>query len=95
MKKDLLYKNFVIFISILVLLMFAFLVFLPHTHNCFDSDCDYCAIVDSIEDFFIAVLICAIVYKVNKFALTFLFFNSAYLFCRDVTLVGLKVKLLD
>ena len=81
-------------LCVILILAYAFIVFLPHSHGgvC-DSDCITCALIEKAEDALIAFLCCAAIFQMLD--RDYLAPGDYYskLSVKEATPVGLKVKL--
>ena len=80
---------------VLMLVIYAVIGFLPHDHDCIETDCVICEIIDFTRNILLVFLLLTIIHNVPK-----VFFILPVSYVRIIpycsrTPVGLKVKLLD
>ena len=85
----------VAFILILLILIYNLAVFLPHTHDCFDSECTACSVIALSRDTFGTVILRAALICSLWLLLIIEESGQKIVSVREGTLVGLKVKLSD
>lgn len=88
-------KMLIAAMCVILILAYAFIVFLPHSHDSHDSDCTVCAMIESSKDVLVALAVCAAVWQILQLGYTMPNVSRDALFSRDTTPVGLKVKLSD
>ena len=88
-------KGALAILCILVILAYASIVFLPHTHERAGVDCSICAIIETSRNLLLGVALSAALCQLPYFP--FVIPNKHFYIksVRDGTPVGLKVKLSD
>ena len=71
----------------------AFILFLPHTHECVEAECVACALIESSRDMILTAASAAILHQAARMLALLLVSCSDITSTRDATPVGLKVKL--
>ena len=88
-------KGALAILCVLVILAYASIVFLPHTHECAGVDCSVCAIIETSRNLLLGAALSAALCQLPCFPLvipnTHFYIESV----RDSTPVALKVKLSD
>ena len=80
---------------VVLVLAYAFIVFLPHTHECMETDCAVCAMIEESCNLLVAIVLSATVFQMAKYGVFVHYIHTHILSIRDGTPVGLKVKLSD
>ena len=89
------WKSIVAFLCILIIIAYTSIVFLPHAHDCVDSNCAACALIEASRNTIIGLILAN---TVNQFANIVFAILSSYksmILGNDGTPVALKVKLSD
>lgn len=88
-------KQLIAVLCIFLILLYASITFIPHSHECPDSKCAVCSLVESSHDVLGCMALACAIILLSK--LYFIIVNTHHhLFSgRDGTPVGLKVKLSD
>ena len=87
------WKRIIAAICILSVAVCASIAFIPHSHECVDSECYACTLIENSRNtLLVATVICAIA-LLNIFDFIIANMHAQILSYRDATLVGLKVKL--
>ena len=94
-KQNKAWKKILALVCVMLLLSFVCVAFLPHSHQCIDSDCTVCAFIETSCNLLIGVLLLGVVYQLA--CLEFVISNTKVyvISTREGTPVGLKVKLSD
>lgn len=88
------WKSILAFLCIAFLLAYIFATFFPHAHHYQDHDCALCAVLQSSQEIWITLSLCAFLsLAAIEFKLTHP--RERLFVLRETTLVGLKVKLSD
>ncbi len=89
------WKKLLAILCLVLIFSYTSTVFLPHSHECIDTDCAICALLDTSRCVLIGITLCVVAGTLP--ALGFSIRNSyAYILEeRDATPVGLKVKISD
>lgn len=89
------WKMIIAGVCVVLILAYAFIVFLPHAHGSCGTGCTVCALMESSKDMLIAFAGCAVVWKIinRENILSGICRDTVPM--RDTTPVGLKVKFSD
>ena len=82
-------------LTIVLILAYAFIAFLPHFHECVEVDCFGCAMIKLSGNMLIGIALSATFYQLTKISVALLDTCSDIFSVRDGTPVGRKVKLSD
>ena len=96
MKRD--YKRLKIALSIIiivVLVAYTFTSYMPHIHECVDSDCAICNMVDSRNDILMSAALLSMAQLLPLLTVILSLSHERILSLYESTPVGLKVKLSD
>ena len=88
-------KKATVLLCILFLLLYISVAFFPHAHESRDADCALCALLQSSRDILYALALCALLYHFCGQSARTLVAHHRVQQIRDITPVGLKVKLSD
>ncbi len=88
-------KKVLVALCVILIMAYAFIVFLPHSHEFCDMDCTVCAMIESFKEILVSLLACAVVWQFLHFRHVITNVSLDAVFSRDTTPVGLKVKLSD
>ena len=94
MKKHLM-KNAVALFCIMLILLYASAVFLPHDHNGCDSECVACAVIETSKKILTCLIICVLLTNIGLFDKLFLAIGIDKIILIKNTPVKLRVKLSD
>ena len=86
-------KKILALLCVFLILAYALVVFLPHTHCCCDISCAACNVIESCQKILYNILLFAVIYPILKFIYFIERICYRILSVRDQTPVGLKVKL--
>lgn len=92
MKKHLM-KNAVALFCIMLILLYASAVFLPHDHNGCDSECVACAVIETSKKILTCLIICVLLTNIGLFDKLFLAVDIDKTIPIKNTPVKLRVKL--
>lgn len=82
-------------LCVILILAYAFIVFLPHSHDSFDADCNVCSIIEFSKKALVALAVCVAAWQILWLEYVIPNISRDALFAREKTPVGLKVKLSD
>ena len=85
----------IVAICIILILVHAFMVFLPHRHGSCDIDCIVCALKETFGEIFAFLTFCSFVNYIIQQCNVISDSHENALPIADITPVGLRVKLLD
>ncbi len=88
-------KRICAFCCLILIIAYASVVFLPHNHGCPETDCTACAIIKISSEFLLGILFVSGVFRLIKCVLCKNNIHFIIPFLREITPVGLKVKLSD
>ena len=88
-------KMLIVTLCVILILAYAFIMFLPHFHECIGFDCAICNLIRSSRNILIGTALSASFFRLTKFTFVILNTQPDALSYRDATPVGLKVKLSD
>ena len=80
-------------LTLVLIFSCAFILFLPHTHKCVETECVACALIESSRDTMLTATSAAILHQAARMLAFLLVSYSDITSIRDATPVGLKVKL--
>lgn len=86
-------KSVIALFCILLILLYASAVFLPHDHNGCESECVVCAVIETSKKMFACFLICVLLMNVDLFEKQFLSVEIDKTLLIKNTPVKLRVKL--
>ena len=89
------WKNIVALLCILIIVVYASIVFLPHVHDCVGPDCTVCALIETSRNTLTGLALIAVVYQSPKIVFTILNSYKSIPSGNQGTPVALKVKLSD
>ena len=89
------WKNIVVLLCILIIVVYTSIVFLPHVHDCVDPDCTVCALIETSRNTLIGLALLAVVYQLPNIVFTISSSYKSILSGNKGTPVALKVKLSD
>ena len=89
------WKSIVAFLCILIIIAYTSIVFLPHAHDCVDSNCTACALIEASRNTIIGLILAATVNQIASIVLAILSSYKSMILGNDGTPVALKVKLSD
>jgi len=92
MKKHLLNRIVALF-CVMLILLYASAVFLPHDHNGCDSECVVCTVIETSKKWFACLLICVLLTNISLFEKLFLAVEIDKILLIKNTPVKLRVKL--
>ena len=89
------WKRFAAVLCTVIFISYAFVIFIPHTHECVGMDCSVCALAETSRNILIGIALTGATRQLANTALVGP--NASYFpFCgNNETLVALKVKLSD
>ena len=90
------HKNFatILFVIVSVLLVaYAFAAYLPHGHECIETDCAICNLIDTYRDILSCTTLWFSVLLLSTFIFVFFATHLPIMSFSEGTPVGLKVKL--
>ena len=90
------YKNLkiaLLLIVIVVFLAYAFIAYMPHGHECFDSDCLICNMVDCENDLLLNASMLSFIQSLPLFLFILHLVHERIVSSDENTPVALKVKL--
>ena len=85
-------RQFVALLCVLLILIYAFVVFRPHTNECIDTNCTLCNLIETLRGVLIALLY-TFFYHCFSVGGTIFDIGSRCSLINITTPVGLKVKL--
>ena len=89
------WKNIVVILCILIIVVYTSIVFLPHIHDCVGSDCTVCALIETSRNSLIGLALIAVVYQFANIVFTVSCSYKSIPSGNKGTPVALKVKLSD
>ena len=89
------WKNIVVILCILIIVVYTSIVFLPHAHDCVGSDCTVCALIETSRNTLIGLALLAVVYQLPNIVFTISSSYKSIPSGNQGTPVALKVKLSD
>ncbi len=87
------WKSLIAFLCILIIIAYASIVFLPHTHDGIGSDCTVCALIGNLRNTMIGLVLAATAHRLANIVSAILSTNKSIPSGNSGTLVALKVKL--
>ena len=89
------YRAIAIILAVILILTYALIVFMPHSHECVELNCAVCDTIKSVQKLLIGTMLVISLCTIPK--ILFITTNAyiASIKARDCTPVGLKVKLSD
>ena len=89
------WKNIVVILCIIIIIAYTSIVFLPHIHDCVDSDCTVCALIETSRNTMIGLALAATVHQSANILFTISCSYKSIPSGNNGTPVALKVKLSD
>ena len=89
------WKNIVVLLCILIIVVYTSIVFLPHVHDCVDPDCTVCALIETSRNTLIGLALIAAVYQFANIVFTISSSYKSIPSGNQGTPVALQVKLSD
>ena len=89
------WKNIVALLCILIIVVYASIVFLPHVHDCVGPDCTVCTLIETSRNSLIGLALIAVVYQFANIVFTISSSYKSIPSGNQGTPVALKVKLSD
>ena len=89
-------KNLIKTLSIMIMILlvsYAFIAYLPHNHECLESDCAVCNMADFSREFLIGIALLTIALILQGILFTLPTTHERIVLFSEGTPVGLKVKL--
>lgn len=89
------WKSIIVFLCIFIIIAYTSITFLPHAHDCAGLDCAVCALIETLRNTMIGLVLAATVHQLANIIVLIL---STYRFIPlgdSGTPVALKVKLSD
>ena len=88
-------KRIIAVLSVMLFLAYAFVAFVPHAHDCVDSHCAICSMLEASRNVLLGLSLVIGAYQIinNRWGYTYAYADRSS--NRDGTPVGLKVKLSD
>lgn len=87
------WKKTMIFLCVLLVFAYASIALFAHSMECFDTDCAVCIAIEASRKILLALVLVAVgVFAVNFKWIIFIVRSRPFSY-RDITPVGLKVKL--
>ncbi len=90
MQNHLFHRKGIILLCIVLILAY---IFLPHFHECIQTDCVLCLMTEQLRDILVIVAVCAIIASFMDVSIPMQYGNQHIFTMRDRTPVGLRVKL--
>lgn len=94
-KRDIAVRMPMAVLATLLILACVFLVFLPHSHECVETDCSICSMREILRNMLSWIELTSVVGFISKISVVLLCISACVLSVRDGTPVGRKVKLSD
>ena len=94
-KRDIVVRMPVAALAILLILACVFLVFLPHDHECVETDCSICSMRETLRNMLSWIELTTVVGSILQLSVILFCASACVLSVRDGTPVGRKVKLSD
>ena len=88
-------KQLLSIILIALLVTYALIVYLPHGHDCLETDCAVCNIINSSKDILFCASLLATLQLLPRIISILPALHERIILFREETPVGLKVKLSD
>ena len=88
-------KMIIVLLCVILILAYAFIMVVPHFHECIGIDCSICALLQSSRNILIVSALSASFCQLTKNVFLILDTQPGLFSDRDATPVGLKVKLSD
>lgn len=88
-------KRLIAFICVILMLTYASVGFLSHSHDCAGADCAVCAFIESSRGVLMGMILSAVTYQLADLTLVLVNEYAHIPVWREHTPVGLKVKLSD
>ena len=89
------WKSIVAFLCILIIIAYTSIVFLPHAHDCVDSNCAVCTLIEASRNTIIGLVLVATVNQLANILFTISCSYKSIPSGNNGTPVALKVKLSD
>ena len=89
------WKNIVVLLCILIIVVYTSIVFLPHIHDCVGPDCTVCTLIETSRNSLIGLALIAVVYQFANILFTISCSYKSIPSGNNGTPVALKVKLSD
>ena len=89
------WKSIVAFLCILIIIAYTSIVFLPHAHDCVDSNCAVCALIEASRNTIIGLILVATVHQLANILFTISCSYKSIPSGNNGTPIALKVKLSD